>query len=217
MTPYGVVYADPPWRYRNFSDAAHGAVASAYDTMDAPALVALAPAVQRWAAPDAVLAMWATWPLIPEALALLTAWGFVYVTGCPWLKTVPSTGAIRTGIGFWWQSASELLLIGRRGKPHKSRHPILALTTGDVALADRVFCAPRAEHSVKPVGVAEWLEATLPGPYLELFARRARPGWTCYGRDLGTLITPAGVEACEPRSAAEPGDARVGAQMEWWK
>ena len=219
VTTYGVIYADPPWRYRNFSDAVHGAAASAYDTMSAEALVALAPAVQRWAAPDAVLAMWATWPLLPEAQALLTTWGFRYVTGCPWLKTVPSTGAIRTGIGFWWQSASELLLIGRRGRPRKARRPLLALTTGDAGdvLTDRVFCAPRGAHSAKPLGVAAWLEATLRGPYLELFARRARLGWTCYGRDLGTLITPGGVEACEPRNAAEPSDVRVGAQMEWWK
>jgi N6-adenosine-specific RNA methylase IME4 len=186
--------ADPPWHYRNFTDAVHGAASSAYATMDTRSIAEIPAAM--WAEDDAVLALWGTWPLLPDALAVMAAWGFAFVTGCPWVKTSPSSGEIRTGIGFWWQSASELLLIGRRGRPTISRFPILAYLEGE----PRAFYAPRGrEHSRKPPGVHEWLERKAPGPRLELFATQAREGWTCWGDSLGQTLSPHGCHERENR------------------
>ncbi len=207
---FGVILADPPWRYQNFSDAKHGAAANHYDTMKTEDIAALQPAIDSLAAKDCVLAMWATWPKLDDALALIDAWGFDYVTGLPWLKVTPDSGTIRTGIGFWLQSCSEMLLIARRGKPKSDRLPILALLSGaDRSFHDKhelpVFCDKIGGHSAKPLGIAEWLEHKCDGPYLELFATKARGGWTSVGRGLGTEITPAGIR---PYTAPETREVR---------
>lgn len=192
-----VILADPPWRYRNWSDAAHGAASSAMDTM-ADADMAAIP-VARWAHPEgAILAMWATFPKLPEAVRLMEAWRFVYVTGLPWVKTLPSRGEIRRGIGFWTQGTSELLLLGRRGEAARpdAGEPMMGLLVGD----QRVFYAPRGRHSAKPLEVHDWLE-TASGPRLELFARQQRVGWTTWGLDLGFRLGHYGVQE-EPMPAA---------------
>lgn len=107
MSTYRVILADPPWRYHNWSDAAHGAASSAMETMATPDICAIP--VSRWAHPDGcILAMWATWPKLEDAFSVISAWGFDYVTGWPWVKTVPAAGEIRRGIGFWAQSCSWL-------------------------------------------------------------------------------------------------------------
>ena len=194
---YGVIYTDPPWAYANFADSAHGAAVNHYDTMDLEALKGLRPVVDVWAAKDCILVMWATWPKLDQAFLLLDAWGFEHVTGAPWLKVVPDSGTIRTGIGFWWQSTSEILLIARRGKPKAKRMPLLALLSGET----RAFCDKIGKHSAKPLGVRDWIAEKLGGPYLEMFATRQHPGWTCYGRALGTEITPTGIRAYAPEGA----------------
>ena len=199
LDPFGVVVADPPWQYRNYTDSAHGAAASAYDTMDLAALSVIP--VPSWAAPDSVLALWGTWPKLDEAVALLRAWGFAYVTGIPWVKTSPASRSIYCGVGFWTQSASEILLFGTRGNP-KTRDvsPVRGFLIGD----DRQFYAPRnRKHSRKPLDVHTWLEAKFPGPYLELFATKRHPGWTCWGRSLGFELTPGGVSE-QSRPAKSP-------------
>ena len=194
-----VVLADPPWQYRVLG--VQGAVSEQYTTMPFSALASLP--VADWAASDAILALWATWPQLNHGTDLLRAWGFDYVTGFPWIKTVGA--AIRVGIGFWAQSVSELLLIGRRGILPKARNgsPVLGLLHEEC----RQFYAPGGApgaHSRKPAGIHEWLEAQFDGPYLELFARRKRPGWITWGSDLGFELTPAGVRPCEPKRVLQP-------------
>lgn len=193
LMEFTVILADPPWEYRSYSDTANGAAAAQYPTMQVADLMRLP--VAEWSAPDAVLVMWGTWPKLDEAFPLLAAWGFDYVTGLPWVKTTPR-GEIRRGIGFWFQSASELLLIGRRGEPRRADgKPLIGLTCGE----QRQFYAPIRRHSEKPVGIYDWIEATFAGPYLELFARRERPGWTTWGADLGFRLTPGGIERVAPK------------------
>jgi N6-adenosine-specific RNA methylase IME4 len=199
---YGTIIADPAWEYQNWNhdtNADHGAAAYKYDLAHVGDM-ALIP-VERWAARDCVLAMWATWPKLDEAMALVTAWGFRYVTGAVWVKTTPSTGEIRRGIGFWTMSASEPILFCRRGGPRmkggRERTPI-GLLTGEPT---RVFYAPVGEHSEKPECVQDWLDYRFDGPRLELFARRHRPGWDCFGRALGWNLTPKGIEPWVPPCA----------------
>lgn len=199
---FRAILADPPWAYDNFGQAKHGAARSAYG--DASELMTLdelaAIPVGRWAGEDAMLFLWTTWPKLDEGLALLERWGFGYVTGFPWVKTTPSSGEIRCGIGFWTQSASEIVLVARTGAlTRKEAAPrVRGLLVGEEA----VFYAPLAKHesadgettvhSAKPLAIHEWIEKTVPGPYLELFARRRRAGWTTWGHELGTHLSAAG-------------------------
>ena len=206
VSGYRVIVADPPWAYRNFSDSAHGAAIHHYHTMSFEAMAEIP--VASFAAEDAVLAMWATWPKLDEAIALLRAWGFKYVTGLPWVKTNPGAGEIRRGIGFWTMSASELVLIGTQGEPKRGKGALGGMGTtkviGLLVGEPRVFYAPIRGHSSKPEEMQDWLAGQFPGPYLELFARRERPGWVCWGTDLGFKLSATGVAPCEPPHEALP-------------
>ncbi len=103
----GVILADPNWRYGNFGARKHGSPNTHYDTARADDIAAIP--VSRWAKKDCVLLLYATWPKLPDAFRVAEGWGFGdYVTGIPWIKTVPSSGQIRTGIGFWNNARSGL-------------------------------------------------------------------------------------------------------------
>jgi len=188
---YQIIVADCPWRYRNFSDKAHGAARAHYAGMTLTELSRLR--VWKWAAPDAVLFQWGTWPKLWQAMQLIESWGFEYVTGIPWIKTSPSSGQIRRGVGFWTMGASEFVLIGRRGKPKMDRDekdtPI-GLLIGEGDGLDRIFYGPISKHSKKPEDLQSYIEARFDGPYLELFATREREGWDCLGHDTGWHLHP---------------------------
>lgn len=192
---YGVILADPPWEYHNFTDAAHGAAASAIVTMSLDDIKAIP--VGGWGAEHCILALWTTAPHLKSAFDVAEAWGFEeYVTKVPWVKTSPSTGQLRRTIGFWTMGVAEDLLIFRKGDPKRDRSKVPAvpgLIVGDA------FWGPAAVdlHSSKPIGIHEWLEKPLKGPYLELFARDQREGWTCWGYDLGFELGPFGVRPCK--------------------
>jgi N6-adenosine-specific RNA methylase IME4 len=193
VSKFSTIIADPNWCYQNFADTAHGAAIASYETASTEDICAIP--VGDFAARDAILLLWATWPKLEDAQRVIKAWGFSYVTGCPWVKTLPKAGDIYTGIGFWFQSASEMLLVCRRGNPKRKKFPILGFLEGE----PRQFYAPKSRaHSQKPVEIHKWAEATCPGPYLELWATRETPGWTCYGLSLGTRLTPNGVENVTP-------------------
>lgn len=199
MSAFALIVADPPWSYKNFSDAAHGAAVSAYDTMRYDEIAAIP--VASWAAETCVLALWGTWPKLEEAVQLVWDWGFEFKTGFPWVKTLPQKGEIRRGIGFWVQGASEFVLIGTKGEPERQKTaPQIGLLCG----SERQFYAPRLEHSKKPEDLQSWLEARFAGPRLELFARRERPGWTTWGRDTGFVLSAEGVKAVEAPAEALP-------------
>jgi N6-adenosine-specific RNA methylase IME4 len=154
--------------------------------------------VDDWAAKDAILLLWGTWPKADQAHDTMRAWGFSHVTGFPWVKVSPSTGNIKRGVGFWTMGTSEFVLIGRRGKPKAERLKpnVLGLLCGD----DRAFYGPRARdggHSNKPYLLHDYAEDKLVGPYLELFAREGRAGWTCWGHHLGQHVYEEGVISIE--------------------
>ena len=184
---YRVVYADPPWRFDTYSDKGKGRSAEAhYDCLGIDDIKALP--VATLAAPDAVLLMWATDPLLPRALEVIAAWGFTYKTvGFYWVKLNKSAAArlstewpllaerdFFTGLGFWTRANPELCLLATRGHPSRR--------AGDVA---KLLIAPRREHSRKPDEAYERIERLLEGPYLELFARQSRPGWDGFGQETG--------------------------------
>jgi N6-adenosine-specific RNA methylase IME4 len=163
---YGVIYADPPWRFVPYSLELSGRLAEDhYPTMSLDEIKALD--VAEIAADDCAQFLWATIPMLPHALEAMTAWGFAYKSGVPWIKDKPGTG-------YWFRNQVELLLVGTRGNP-----PCPA--PGEQWSA--IF-APAREHSRKPDEAYEMIESYFPNlPKIELFARRARPGWDCWGAE----------------------------------
>jgi N6-adenosine-specific RNA methylase IME4 len=98
--PLDLIYADPPLHFTTWSDKGQGRSPSRhYATMSAPALRALP--VAKLAAPDSVLALWVYGPRLPDALALIAAWGFVYKSvGLVWVKTTRQ-GTVHFGTGYY--------------------------------------------------------------------------------------------------------------------
>ena len=136
--------------------------------------------VSALAAPDAVLLLWATWPQLQEALRVVDAWGFEYVTGLPWVKIkgLPQfslDGSLdikpQYGVGYWVRGCSEPLLIAKRGKASPPGNGWVGLLSENI------------RHSRKPDDVYSYAES-LPGPYVELFARRRRQGWDAWGNEV---------------------------------
>ncbi|MGM0584954.1 MAG: MT-A70 family methyltransferase [Pseudomonadota bacterium] len=177
---YKVIYADPPWYFRNFSAKGTGRAAiSHYNVMSLEQLHDLD--VSRFAAKDCALFMWAIDPMLPQALSVMEAWGFAYKTvAFQWVK-VNRGGSSKpveadpffTGLGYWTRANAELCLLGTRGKPKRQSKAVR-----------RLLVSERREHSRKPDEAYERIEQLLDGPYLELFAREARAGWDAVGHDL---------------------------------
>jgi N6-adenosine-specific RNA methylase IME4 len=117
------------------------------------------------AAPDSHLYLWIGATRIPDGLRLVSAWDFKFVALLTWKK--PSIG-----LGTWWRYQTEHLIHARRG----------ALRTRPGL--SNVFEAQRSRHSAKPDEAYALISEASPGPYLEMFARKARAGWTVWGDEL---------------------------------
>ena len=64
---YGVIYADPPWSFQNWSARGTGRNAiSHYDCLDFQSLASLP--ISELAAENCALFLWATDPLLPRAI-----------------------------------------------------------------------------------------------------------------------------------------------------
>jgi N6-adenosine-specific RNA methylase IME4 len=162
---YGVICADPPWPFATYSHKGKGRSAEAhYDCMGLDEIKAMP--VAGWAAGDCALFLWATDPLLPRAFEVIAAWGFVYKTvAFTWAKTTKDGTGFPIGCGFWTRANPELCLLATRGRPQRISRSVRQL-----------ILAPRRAHPQKPDEVYERIESLVPGPYLELFARKRRPG-----------------------------------------
>lgn len=183
---YGAILADPPWRWESWGKfrgqrnglAPQGdrSVEKHYDTVETTGIMKIP--VGELCAQDCVLFMWATWPMMPEAFSTMTSWGFEYKTcAFAWMKADVSTVDMFSdpvdadmGLGYWTRANSEVCLLATRGKPKR--------LNADVRQG---IIAPRREHSRKPDGIHERIQRLVAGPYLELFARQKRQGWTVWG------------------------------------
>lgn len=194
---FDFIMADPPWSFDNFS--AKGAAKNAkahYGCMRTEEIMHLP--VEALAARDCVLWMWATHPMLPEALDCLDAWGFEYKSGGAWVKrTVHGKDAF--GTGYIFRSSSEPILIGTRGKPKTARNVRSTVASYGASCgatdlrpgagwSDTVVTieAPLREHSRKPDAAFAAAEAMMPeARRLEMFSRATRPGWTGWGLEAG--------------------------------
>ena len=160
---YSVIYADPPWAYDNSGFAQ--SAASHYPTMPTQEIAALP--IGNLCTVDTVLFLWATSPLLPEALGVIEAWGFEYKASMVWDK------GRAPGMGWFVQTQHELLLIATRdGNPHPLIKPV------------SVMRFEAGEHSAKPHEVYAIIESMYVAPYIELFARHAHEGWGVWGNEV---------------------------------
>jgi N6-adenosine-specific RNA methylase IME4 len=172
---YGVILADPPWRFEPYSRVTgmDRAAENHYPTSPLEEIKTLD--VGSIAAPDCVLFLWATVPMLPQALAVMAAWGFAYKSSFTWAKD-------RMGTGYWSRNQHEMLLVGTRG-----RIPAPAMGTQRSSL----IVAPVREHSHKPDEAYELIESYFPSlPKIELHARGAiaRPGWSQWGAEAPAQV-----------------------------
>lgn len=117
------------------------------------------------AAPDSHLYLWTPVAKVRQAIDICDAWGFRYVGLLTWVKP-------GLGMGTWWRISTEHIVFGVRGK--LSTNPNLRNS----------FEAPRRRHSAKPEEFFDIVKRASPAPYLELFARRERDGWTAWGNEV---------------------------------
>ena len=173
---YGAILCDPPWYWRAYSKKGEGRGAvQHYDCMSFDAIKAMREQIDRWAAADCVLFLWAIDPMLPQALELIDAWGFTYKTvGFYWVKTNRVAEGFSTGLGYWTRANPEQCLLATRGKPKRLSKSVR-----------RLVVSPRREHSRKPDEVRRRIEQLVLGPYLELFARSSQSGWDAWGNEAG--------------------------------
>lgn len=200
-TPYACILADPPWQFQNRT----GKVApehrrlSRYGTMELADIMALP--VEKLAAEPAHLYLWTPNALLPEALAVMKAWGFQYKSNLVWCKVRKDGEPDGRGVGFYFRNVTELVLFGVRGKNART----LAPGRRQVNLLK----TRKREHSRKPDEMYDLIEACSPGPRLELFARGSRPGWSTWGDQAEryeptwpTYANHSGTEKRDPVAAA---------------
>lgn len=172
--PYSTILADPPWQFQNRT----GKVAPEhrrllrYPTMELKEIMDLP--VSRIAAAQSHLYLWVPNALLLEGLKVLKAWGFTYKTNIVWYKVRKDGGPDGRGVGFYFRNVTELLLFGVKGS-------MRTLRPGRTQV--NLFRTRKREHSRKPDEVFDIIESCSPGPYLELFARFARPGWDQWGNE----------------------------------
>jgi N6-adenosine-specific RNA methylase IME4 len=159
---YSVIYADPPWPYNN--SGFHQSAAAHYPTMTIDDICAMP--VGDLADEPCALYMWATVPLLPDALRVLEAWGFEYKTHRVWVKDKAP------GMGWWLQTYHELLLIGTR---NGNAHPLERLPS--------IVESPVGRHSRKPDVFRADIERCHAGARIELFARETSVGWEAWGNE----------------------------------
>lgn len=170
---YGVIYADPEWRFEPYSrETGMDRAADNHYPTSLTDEIAARP-VDSIAAEDCVLFLWATAPMIRDALAVMQAWGFEYKSQVVWVKQRSGDGR---GTGYWFLGEHELLLVGTRGN-------VPAPAPGTQSRS--VIQAPVGRHSEKPEVFAELIERYFPTlPKIELNRRGpARPGWDAWGNE----------------------------------
>jgi N6-adenosine-specific RNA methylase IME4 len=184
---FGTAIVDPPWPYARTSKSkgvtpSNAKLTGYSDSQYEPMTISDLTALPVGDVVSNVLILWTTAPMIPTAVELVKAWGFEYITQMFWVKSsnepqwddkkhvsfIPSYG-----VGYWFRGNCEPIVIAKKkGSPsHRTN-------------LDSTIFQRRLGHSQKPDTMHEIAEAHYPGPYLELFARRRRKGWSQLGDEL---------------------------------
>jgi N6-adenosine-specific RNA methylase IME4 len=170
---YTTLVADPPWQFGDKLPGDGRGAAKNYSTLS---LEDIKNFLLPDLAPDCRLFLWRVASMQEEALAVMKAWGFTLKTEIVWQK-LTANGLPWFGMGRTVRASHETCLIGVRGRP-----PVLNRSIRST------FSAPYTRHSGKPEEFFDLVEQLSPGPYVELFARRSRPGWTCLGDEVESSV-----------------------------
>jgi len=169
---YSIIYADPPWSYRD--KACNGGASKHYNTMTIDDIKNLS--VKEISDDNCILFIWATNPLLPECFEVIKSWGFEYKTiGFTWLKTnKKNTSKFFFGLGRWTRGNTESCLIATKGKINRVCNNI-----------SQLVISPLREHSRKP-DIVRKLIIDLVGdlPRIELFARQSNSSWDVFGNEV---------------------------------
>lgn len=172
---YKTILADPPWRFQNST----GKVApehkrlSRYPTLSLQEILDIP--VNSVADDNCHLYLWVPNALLAEGLETMKKWGFNYKTNIIWYKIRKDGGPDGRGVGFYFRNVTEVVLFGIKGsmrtlKPGRTQVNILSTR--------------KREHSRKPDELYDIIESCSPGPYLELFSRGKRDGWSVWGNQV---------------------------------
>lgn len=201
---FGTILADPPWRFMNRTGkmAPEHRRLSRYSTMTLNEILDLS--VAEVSSDRSHLYLWVPNALVLEGLEVMKSWGFTYKTNLVWYKVRKDGGPDGRGVGFYFRNVTELVLFGTRGS-------IRTLDPGRRQV--NLISSRKREHSHKPDELYDVIESCSPGPYLELFARYRREGWTQWGDQLGADVTRSGEydkpAVVEPRLLERKGTYRT--------
>ncbi len=170
---FATILADPPWQFQNRT----GKMAPEHKRLNRYATMTLADILElpvaSLAEDTAHLYLWVPNALLPDGLRVLAAWGFAYKSNIVWHKIRKDGGPDGRGVGFYFRNTTELILFGVRGKNARTLAPGRRQVN--------ILKSRKREHSRKPDETYALIEACSPGPFLELFARGSRDGWTTWG------------------------------------
>ena len=171
---FGCIVADPPWPVRQPPKTWKTGTANAplpYPKMEVGDIAKLP--VGTFAADSCHLYVWTVNRFVRDTYDVVAEWGFTPAMLLTWAKTPMGIGP-----GRQYASTTEFVLFAWRGP--QAREPKRIETNW--------WNWPRGKHSAKPEAFQNIVESVSPGPYLELFARRKRPGWAVWGNEVESDI-----------------------------
>ena len=173
---FNIVYADPPWTFKNYNDEKSNHNANHhYPCMNMEDIKKIP--VWDLAAKDCVLFMWCTDPLLNKQLEVINAWGFEYKTvAFYWIKENKNKSNMRfwKGPGYWTRANPEIYVLATKGKPKRVGTNV-----------DRLVIAERDVHSKKPLIIRDKIvELCGDLPRIELFARTTAEKWSVWGNEV---------------------------------
>ena len=171
---YDIIYADPPWYFKTYSDKGNNRSAMLhYNCLDIHDIYNLS--VDRISNNDCILFLWVIDPMLPEAMEVIKKWGFKFKTvAFTWVKENKKSDGYFTGLGYWTRANPEMCLLATKGKPKRISKAVRQL-----------IISKRQEHSKKPDEIRDRI-IQLCGdlPRIELFARQKVKGWDCWGDEV---------------------------------
>ena len=173
---YSVVYGDPPWRYKR--SKGKGVAESHYPTMSLNDICSLP--IDTISHKDSVLFLWATFPMLQEALQVITAWGFTFKTvAFVWVKQNKSGNGYFFGLGHWTRSNAEICLLAVKGRPKRVSKKV-----------HQLIVSPVEGHSKKPDMARDKIVELMGDlPRIELFARQRATGWDAWGNEVENSLS----------------------------
>ena len=170
---YNIIYADPPWSYKDKALAGQRGACCKYSVMNLEDICKLP--IKEIADENCILFLWVTMPMLNECFKLISEWGFTYKTNAfTWIKTNKKSNSLFWGMGNWTRANAEVCLLAIKGKPKRV-----------AANVHSVVMTPIEAHSKKPDEVRNRI-VKLCGdvPRIELFARQYADGWDCWGNEV---------------------------------